>query len=151
MCTVSPDKPESSACSDAPFSSPQLPVLIEQLKSVVASLQALSVTTDSDHATDEEEEGITRCFYIPARVVRNEGILLHKYGVEDLRELLERISSDFRTTVMLLKNYDISWEEHDGFSISLAADHILLPLNLLDEVCSLLADFEEVFEEASEE
>ena len=148
MCTVSPDRPESSDCPGALSPSPQLPVLIEQLRQVIHDLQLLARTGTPKQAEPETDvpavkDGIRRCFYIPARVLKWEQNLLRKYKASDLRDLLERICAEFRTTVVMLKNYNPSWEAQEGFSVSLAADHILLPLNILDEVCSLLADFEE--------
>ena len=112
MCTVSPDKPESSACSDAPFSSPQLPVLIEQLQNVVANLHVLNESPVRSETTANSESNASvrneECRYmrLPAEALQKERDTLELYEAEDFKDILFEAVSLLRALVSIIESLD---------------------------------------------
>ena len=81
-----------------------------------------------------------RCFRLPSFTVRQEYELLQQHEQGRFSHLVDRIHDDLSATVMLMRHIDES-VEISGFELRLIGENLARPLDLLDTVCSQLADF----------
>ena len=81
-----------------------------------------------------------RCFRLPSFTVRQEYELLQRHEQDRFSHLVNRIHDDLSATVMLMRHIDGS-VEISGFELRLIGENLARPLDLLDTVCSHLADF----------
>ena len=96
-----------------------------------------------DAAKDTEQEKVpheTRCYQIPGNILDEEQEMLEFYKAEDWQELFNKAHDQIYATVLLMERIPAE-EDIDGFSITLIAENLMMPLRMLSKLCSLIADF----------
>ena len=96
--------------------------------------------TDSESATPEEPPYQIRSYQLPGFILEEEQTMLKAYKVDDWKELFGKVYEQLYTTAMLMQLVPAE-EEIDGFSVQLMAGNLMMPLDMLDKLCSLIADF----------
>lgn len=158
MSTFSQNATHSQPPSSTP--SPSLPSLIElatlaeKLQEAVKSLLVFCRQTqqaesfglefgaqNADEDTEQEKTSCeTRCYRIPANILDEEREMLEFYKVENWQELFNKAHDQIYATVLLMERIPAE-EEIDGFSITLVAENLMMPLRMFSKLCSLIADF----------
>lgn len=82
-----------------------------------------------------------RCFRLPHFIVRREYELLQQHKQDKFAHLVNRVYEDLYTTVLLMRHFDDS-TDISGFELHLISENLSRPLDLLNTICSQLADFE---------
>ena len=82
-----------------------------------------------------------RTYEIPGSSVDEEADLLKEYKEDCWQNVLHSVRAQFEALFLLLRHFD-SDEEVDGdFLHSIADDIMVYPLNILNKLCSVVADF----------
>ena len=138
--------------------SPELTAIAAMLNEAAQALlnfdKATKASLPEDSAGDEEhsdpiEDGYKRgvfhdeirCVRLPYYIVRREYELLQQHKLDKFAHLVNRVYEDLYTTILLMRHIDES-TELTGFELRLISEHLSRPLNLLNSICSQLADFE---------
>ena len=82
-----------------------------------------------------------RCFRLPRSIVRREYELLQEHKLEKFSHLVNRVYEDLAATILLMRNLDAG-AELSGYDIYLISQNLSRPLDLLNTICSQLADCE---------
>lgn len=82
-----------------------------------------------------------RCFRLPHFIVRREYELLQQYKQDKFAHLVNRVYEDLYATILLMRHMDDS-TDISGFELHLISENLSRPLDLLNTICSQLADFE---------
>ena len=78
---------------------------------------------------------------MPWFIVDEEKEMLELTGARDWQEMLHYTRSRLRTLATLMQHFDES-EEVDGFFLNQIVENLMEPiLDMLDRLCSLIADF----------
>lgn len=85
----------------------------------------------------------TRCYELPGNILEEEREMLAFYRAENWQELLNKAHDQMYAMVLLMERVPAD-EEIDGFSITLIAENLMMPLRMLSKLCSLIADFRPV-------
>lgn len=143
--------------SQSPHSGPNLTevaVLAEKLQESVKSLlvfcqqsqqaensNAELIDQDADEDTGPETATYeTRCYQLPSNILDEEQEMLEFYKAENWQELFNKAHDQIYATVLLMERIPAE-EDIDGFSITLIAENLMMPLRMLSKLCSLIADF----------
>ena len=85
----------------------------------------------------------TRCYELSGNILEEEREMLAFYRAGNWQELLNKAHDQMYATVLLMERVPAD-EEIDGFSITLIAENLMMPLRMLSKLCSLIADFRPV-------
>lgn len=142
--------------SPSPLHFPDLTNLAEKLQETAQTLMAFSQATqplpDNESEQVEVEEPLKkpsefRTYRLPWFIVDVEKEMLELTGAQDWQEMFHQTRCQLRTLATLMQHFDES-EEVDGFFLNQIAENIMEPtLDMLDRLCSLIADFREQPEE----
>lgn len=147
-------QPPSSPPSPAHPNLTELAALAEKLQEAVKGLLVFcqqsqqpdppGVALDGQDADEDAEQEKTpyetRCYRIPGNILDEEQEMLEFYKAEDWQELFNKAHDQIYATVLLMERIPAE-EEIDGFSITLIAENLMIPLRMLSKLCSLIADF----------
>lgn len=103
-------------------------------------VESSSQNAGKDRTGQEKTPCETRCYELPGYILDEERKMLEFYEAGTWQELFSKAYEQLYATVMLMEHLSAE-EEFDGFSISLIAGNLMLPLNMLSRLCSLVADF----------
>ena len=142
--------------SSSPLHFPELANLAEKLQETAQALMAFSKIgqplPDNENEQGGEDEPIKkpsefRTYRLPWFIVDEEKEMLEVTGAQDWQEMFHQIRCQLRTLATLMQHFD-EYEEVDGFFLNQIAENIMEPtLDMLDRLCSLIADFREQPEE----
>ena len=83
----------------------------------------------------------TRVYRLPGFIVDEERRMLEAYKAEDWQEMLHIMHCQFQAVATLMRHFDEE-EDVNGFFLNQIAESLLLPaLDMLNRLCSLVADF----------
>ena len=126
--------------------------LQETAQALMAFAQAGQFLPDNESEQGEVEEPVKkpsefRTYRLPWFIVDEEKEMLEVTGARDWQEMFHQTRCQLRTLATLMQHFDES-EEVDGFFLNQIAENIMEPtLDMLDKLCSLIADFREQPEE----
>lgn len=136
---------------------PELTLLVAQLQEALASLCAFhqrarraespgagpdGCGADTD-AGREDTPHETRCYRIPRYILDEEREMLARHKAGSWQELLGKAHDRLYATILLMGRVPAE-DVLDGFSINLIAENLMMPLRMLNTLCSLTADFRPV-------
>jgi hypothetical protein len=97
---------------------------------------------DADEESTRPEPAAceTRCYRLPGYILDAEREMLEFWKAEDWQELFNKAHDQIYATVLLMERVPAE-EKIDGFSIALIVESLMVPLRMLSNLCSLIADF----------
>lgn len=144
------------ASSELPPKFPDLTSLAGKLQEAAQALMAFSQSAQPLPDNEGEQGGMEepakkpsefRTYRLPWFIVDEEKEMLEVTGARDWQEMFHQTRCQLRTLATLMQHFDVS-EEVDGFFLNQIAENIMEPtLDMLDRLCSLVADFREQPEE----
>lgn len=110
---------------------------------------SLEDSTEDEESSSPIEDGYKRgefheeyrCFRLLHFIVRREYELLQQYKQDKFAHLVNRVYEDLYATILLMRHMDDS-TDISGFELHLISENLSRPLDLLNTICSQLADFE---------
>ena len=146
---------DQSSCLTQPL--PDSTNLAEKLQETAQALLNFGKTPETDPLEDSSdpekftcpiEEGYRRgefheeyrCFRLPRSIVRREYELLQQHKLEKFSHLVNRVYEEFSATILLMRRLD-SGTDLSSYDIYLISQNLSRPLELLDTICSQLADY----------
>lgn len=130
--------------------------LADKLQETAQALMAFSQAGQSLPDNEGEQGGVEepskkpsafRTYRLPWFIVDEEKEMLEVTGARDWQEMFHQTRCQLRTLATLMQHFDVS-EEVDGFFLNQISETIMEPaLDMLDRLCSLVADFREQPEE----
>ena len=120
-------------------------VLAEKLQDFTQALLALGrqdppTPTPPDAPPTPKEPDQIRCYRVPGFIVRCERETLEQHQVPDLVEFLRKARNDFHLTSVFLQNFPED-SELNGFFVQQVGERLAYPINMLNELCSIFADY----------
>ena len=91
--------------------------------------------------------GELRCYRLPRNILERERELLAQHRESEFFQLLGKVHDELSGTVTLMRHVDDS-VDFSAYDLYLISRNLSRPLELLDSICSQLADFELVQSEA---
>lgn len=82
-----------------------------------------------------------RCFRLPRSIVRREYELLQEHKLDKFSHLLNRAYEELSATILLMRHLD-DGADFSGYELYLISRNLSRPLDLLNTICSQLADCE---------
>lgn len=87
--------------------------------------------------------GVIRTYLLPDFAVKEEKCLLEECGATDWQEALHMVRGKLEVLSCLMRHFDEE-EEVDGFFLNQIVENLMAqPLDVLNRLCSLVADFQE--------
>lgn len=127
---------------------PALNTLVGKLEETAQALLAVSQTIQSAipttrESTSTEKRAVEyRTYRLPGFIVEEEQEMLRLYKANSWQEMFEQTSCKFRTLATLMQHFDTE-QKIDGYLLNQIAETMLEPpLDMLDRLCSLVADFD---------
>lgn len=129
--------------SARPF--PDLVALAETLRQTAQTLLAAGppapVAEPGDApAADAEKPSEVRTYRVPGYIVEEERILLAQHQAQSWQEMFDKTCNHLHTLIFLLQHFETG-ASMDGYAVTLLGDTLMAPLNTLNSLCSLVADF----------
>ena len=125
-----------------------LNTLVGKLEETAQALLAVSQTIQSaasnprEHTPTEKRAVEYRTYRLPGFIVEEEQEMLRLYKANSWQEMFEQTSCKFRTLATLMQHFDTE-QKIDGYLLNQIAETVLEPpLDMLDRLCSLVADFD---------
>lgn len=97
-------------------------------------------TSEDESDTAEKISFLTRTYRLPTFILEEEQKILTVYKARDWKEVLGKVYKQLYITTMLMQLVPPD-EEFDGFSVQLIAENLMMPLNILNTLCSIVGDF----------
>lgn len=159
--------PSRSSPPNSCLSSPDFAALAEKLKEVAETLLtvAQAIPRERRFAESGEDESAdnaescsapkdrsyeVRSYQLSKSVLAQEQEILEAYDAENWQEVLHLLRARLETVTLLLKHFDVG-EEINGFSLNQIAENLIEPiLDMLNKLCSLVVDFDLVYEMKTE-
>ena len=98
---------------------------------------------DTSSPTSGGASGVIRTYLLPDFAVKEEKCLLEECGAGDWQEALHMVRGKLEILSCLMRHFDEE-EEVDGFFLNQIVENLMAqPLDMLNRLCSLVADFQE--------
>ncbi len=110
-----------------------------------ASLPA-ATKKEAEPPVEEKAPSEIRSFHIPGFIVDEERKLLELLNAENWQEMFHKTYEQLYTQALLMQHFEAD-EAINGFSIQLMGNTLMAPLDILNRLCSLIADFHPVAED----
>ena len=94
-------------------------------------------------ASSEKKPHELRTFQIPGFMVAKEREMLELLKAENWQHVLSKTYEQLYTMALLMQHFEAD-QEIDGFSVQLMGNTLMAPLDTLNRLCSLVADFQPV-------
>ena len=91
-------------------------------------------------AADAEKPSEVRTYRVPGYIVEEERILLAQHQAQSWQEMFDKTCNHLHTLIFLLQHFETG-ASMDGYAVTLMGDTLMAPLNTLNSLCSLVADF----------
>lgn len=95
---------------------------------------------EDENDTAKKTSFLTRTYRLPTFILEEEQKILTVYKARDWKEVLGKVYKQLYITTMLMQLVPPD-EEFDGFSVQLIAENLMMPLNILNTLCSIVGDF----------
>lgn len=139
----------SHPLADAPSPSarplPDFVALAEKLQQIAQALLAAGppapVAESGDApAVDAERPSEIRTYRVPDYIVEEERRLLVQHQAQSWQEMFDKACNHLHTLIFLLQHFETG-ASMDGYAVTLLGDTLMAPLDTLNSLCSLVADF----------
>ena len=135
----------SHPLTDAPSarSLPDLVALAETLRQTAQALRAAgppAPVAEPGDAPAAEKPSEVRTYRVPGYIVEEERILLAQHQVQSWQEMFDKTCNHLHTLIFLLQHFETG-ASMDGYAVTLLGDTLVAPLDTLNSLCSLVADF----------
>ena len=125
--------------------------LAEKLQEFTHALLALGhndppASTPPNTPPKPKEPDQIRCYRVPGFIVRCEREALEQHQVPDLVEFLRKARNDFHLTSVFLQNFPED-SELKGFFVQQIGERLTYPIGMLNDLCSIFADYTELEQE----
>lgn len=128
-------------------SPPDFAALAEQLQSVAQALLAfglpVSAEPEEEPPAEEKAPPEIRSFHIPGFMVAKERQMLEQLKADNWQDMFNKTYEQLYIMALLMQHFDAD-EEVDGFSVQLMGNTLMAPVDMLNRLCSLVADFRPV-------
>ena len=91
-------------------------------------------------AADAEKPSEVRTYRVPGYIVEEERILLAQHQAQSWQEMFDKTCNHLHTLIFLLQHFETG-ASMDGYAMTLLGDTLMAPLDTLNSLCSLVADF----------
>ncbi len=135
----------SHPLTDAPSarSLPDLVALAETLRQTAQALLAAgppAPVAEPGDAPAAEKPSEVRTYRVPGYIVEEERILLAQHQAQSRQEMFDKTCNHLHTLIFLLQHFETG-ASMDGYAVTLLGDTLMAPLDTLNSLCSLVADF----------
>ena len=135
-----------SLSTPVPSPRPSLPdfsALAAKLQETAQALLAAgppAPVAEPGDAPAAEKPSEVRTYRVPGYIVEEERILLAQHQVQSWQEMFDKTCNHLHTLIFLLQHFETG-ASMDGYAVTLLGDTLMAPLDTLNSLCSLVADF----------